>query len=94
MTQNAAKVSVIVYLVLVTLSAVPIFTGEGALSGIFSVVLTLPWIVLISRIIDLIKPAPASSVLIGVVAVMIGAAINSALIYLIMNWITAKSRKN
>ena len=40
------------YLVLLVLSVIPIFTGDDALSGIFAVLLTAPWTTFFARLIE------------------------------------------
>jgi hypothetical protein len=71
-----------VYLILVVLSIIPIFTGDDALSGIFAVALTIPW----SSILSNLLPGPAS-VAMGLLVVAMGAAINAAIIYFVSRWL-------
>ncbi|MCC6355627.1 MAG: hypothetical protein IT577_17195 [Verrucomicrobiae bacterium] len=40
-----------IYLILVLLAVIPIFTGKDALSGIFAVALTAPWNSLLGRLL-------------------------------------------
>ena len=70
----------VIYLVLVLLSIIPIFTGADPLSGIFAVVLTVPWSNLLGSLL------PANTVT-GLLVVVIGAAINAAIIYYLSRWI-------
>ena len=72
----------VIYLILVLLSIIPIFTGDDALSGIFAIVLTVPWSSILSRLL----PGPGS-VAIGLLVVAVGAAINAAIIYFVSRWI-------
>lgn len=77
-----------IYLVLVALAIVPVFTGDDALSGIFAVALTAPWSSLLGRLIS-VNP----SVFIGLVFVAIGTAINAAIIYYVSVWIVTRLAK-
>ena len=61
-----------IYLILVVLAIIPIFTGADPLSGIFALVLTAPWSFLFSSLLS------GGSVIIGLLLVVIGAAINAA----------------
>jgi fructose-specific phosphotransferase system IIC component len=69
-----------VYLILVVVSIIPIFTGDDPLSGIFAVVLTVPWSPLLSR------PLPGN-LFVGLLAVAVGAAINAAILYFVSRWL-------
>ncbi|GIK43639.1 MAG: hypothetical protein BroJett011_74720 [Chloroflexota bacterium] len=71
-----------VYLTLVLLSIIPIFTSNDALSGIFAIVLTIPW----SSILSNLLPG-SGSVAVGLLVVAIGAAINAAIIYFVLRWL-------
>lgn len=75
----------ILYLVLVLLSIIPIFTGNDALSGIFAVLLTQPWTSLLDRLFGL-----ADNMVTGLILVLIGAAINAAIIYYGLRWLVAR----
>ncbi|HRV94364.1 MAG TPA: hypothetical protein P5526_19565 [Anaerolineae bacterium] len=72
---------VIVYLVLVFLSIIPIFIGDDALSGIFAVILTAPWSALLGNLLT------SGSTVAGLLLIMIGAAINAAILYFVSRWI-------
>jgi hypothetical protein len=72
----------VIYLFLVLLSIIPIFTGDDALSGILAIVLTVPW----SSILSSLLPGPGS-VAIGLLVVAVGAAINAAIIYFVSRWV-------
>ena len=79
------KLSIIltaIYVILVVLSIIPIFTGDDALSGIFAVVLTMPWSSLLSSLLP-----GGGSVGIGLLAVVVGAVINAALLYFALRWL-------
>jgi hypothetical protein len=71
-----------VYMILVVLSIIPIFTGNDALSGIFAIVLTIPW----SSILSSLLPG-SGSVAVGLLVVAVGAAINAAIIYFVSRWL-------
>ena len=74
-----------IYLILVLLSIIPIFTGDDALSGIFAIVLTAPWSAILSRLLP-----DSGSVAAGLLVVAVGAAINAAIIYFVSRWIVAR----
>ena len=71
-----------IYLILVVLSIIPIFIGDDALSGIFAIVLTVPW----SSILSSLLPG-SGSVAVGLLVVAVGAAINAAIIYAVSRWL-------
>ena len=77
-----------IYLILVVLSVIPIFTGDDALSGIFAIVLTVPW----SSILSNLLPG-SGSVTVGLVVVTVGAVINAAIIYFVSRWLVGKLAK-
>ena len=76
-----------IYLILVVLAIIPIFTGADPLSGIFALVLTAPGSFLFSSLLS------DGSVLIGLLLVVIGAAINAAIIYFLLRWLVARLAK-
>jgi hypothetical protein len=76
-----------VYAVLGALSFLPVFTGKGALSGAFVVLLGVPWTPLLSRVLDAVAPSPSSGLVPGLVLGAIGIAINVAILYLAARWI-------
>ena len=96
MSQKIPPVLVAIYLIVVLLSAILIFTGDDPLDAIFLVVLTLPWSFLITPLVDAISPSLFENVIIGVLIGLIGAAINAVLLYLISRWIVnrVKGEKN
>lgn len=67
------------YVALVVLAVIPIFTGDDALSGIFAVLLTAPWTMFFAR---LIEPSDGT-IATGIAIVVIGGMINAALIFLV-----------
>lgn len=75
----------IIYLGLVLLSIIPIFTGDDALSGIFAITLTLPWSAILSSLLP-----DSGSVAVGLLAVAVGAAINAAIIYFVARWLVGR----
>lgn len=72
-----------IYVTLVLLSAIPIFTGGDALSGVFAIVLTAPW----SAMLGSLLPGNMMS---GLLVVAVGAAINAAIIYYVSRWLVGK----
>ena len=80
--ENIPIILTAIYLVLVALAIIPIFTGNDALSGIVAVALTMPWNSLLRRLISV-----KASMFIGLVFVAIGAVINAATIYYVSGWI-------
>ncbi|GAB4432591.1 MAG: hypothetical protein Kow0031_13980 [Anaerolineae bacterium] len=74
-----------VYLILVLLGIIPIFSGGDALSGIFAIALTAPWSSLLSSLLP-----GDGSVMVGLLVVVIGAAINAAIIYYVSRWLMGK----
>jgi hypothetical protein len=71
-----------IYLILVVLSIIPIFTGDDPLSGIFAIALTAPW----SSILSSLLPG-SGSVAVGLLIVAMGAAINAAIIFFVSRWL-------
>ncbi|MCB0097152.1 MAG: hypothetical protein KDE50_11540 [Caldilineaceae bacterium] len=71
-----------IYLVLVLLSMIPIFTGGDALSGVFAVMLTQPWVSLFDNLFGL-----SGNMATGLILVIIGALINAAIIYYVLRWL-------
>jgi hypothetical protein len=82
-----------IYATLVVLSVVPILIGNDALNGIFAVVLALPWTKLMSSVADAINPSLANALIAGVVMVLIGGAINTAIIYFVSRWIVRRVKR-
>ena len=74
-----------VYLILVLLSIIPIFTGDDALSGIFAIALTVPWSAILSNLLP-----GSGSVGVGLLVVEVGAAINAAIIYFVTRWLVGQ----
>ena len=72
-----------IYLILVLLSIIPIFTGADPLSGVFAVVLTAPW----SNLLGSLLPA---NLVTGLLVVLIGAAINAAIVYYVSRWLVGR----
>lgn len=84
MIRKLPTILTVIYLLLVFLAIIPIFTGDDALSGIFAIVLTIPW----SSILSNLLPS-FDSVAVGLLLVAIGAAINAAIIYFVSRWLSA-----
>jgi hypothetical protein len=74
------------YAVLGALSVLPVFTGKGALSGIFVVLLGTPWTQLLSRALDAVAPSRSSGLVLGA----IGIAVNVAILYLAARWVVGR----
>jgi hypothetical protein len=74
------------YAVLGALSIVPIFTGDGPLSGIFAVLLGSPWLQLLSSALGTSSPSLAA----GVGLAGIGIAVNAAIVYLVSRWLARR----
>jgi hypothetical protein len=85
-------VIVVVYLVLVLLATISIFTGDDPLDAILLVVLTLPWSFLITPLVDAISPSLFDNVVVGVSVGLVGAGINAVLLYLLLGWIVNRFR--
>lgn len=77
-----------IYLVLVLLGIIPIFTGDDPLSGIFAILLTQPWR---AWLVNLLPSSP--SLLVGVFSVAVGAAINALILYSILRWLVGRFAK-
>ena len=80
--RNLPLILTIIYLILVLLAIVPIFTGDDPLSGIFAVILTTPWSILLGNLIP-----NSDGIVVGLLVVVIGAAINGAIIYFVARWL-------
>ena len=74
----------VIYLVLVLLATIPIFTSSDALSGIFAVFLTAPWLSLLDPLV------PGEGIWRGLLLIAVGAAINAALLFLIVKLIVSR----
>lgn len=77
------------YLALLVLAVIPIFTGDDALSGIFAVLLTAPWTMIFARLIEPSEGAIAT----GIAMVVIGGTINAALTFLVSRFFIRKFGK-
>ena len=84
MLRKLPVILTVIYLILVLLSIIPIFTGDDALSGIFAIVLTVPWSSILSNLFGF------GSVAAGLLVVAIGAAINAAIIYFVSRWLVRR----
>lgn len=74
------------YVALLVLAVIPIFTGHDALSGIFAVLLTAPWTMFLARLIEPSEGTIAT----GIAIVVIGGMINAALIFLFARFFVRK----
>jgi hypothetical protein len=87
MVRKIPVILTVVYLILVLLSIIPIFTGDDPLSSIFAVFLTVPWSFLFGR---LLPGSAFDNLAVGLVLLVIGAAINAAIIYYICRWLVSR----
>lgn len=85
MSRRLPSIITAIYLVLVLVSMIPIFTGGDALSGIFAVVLTQPWVSLFDNLFGL-----SGNMTSGLILVVIGAIINAAIIYYVLRWLVGR----
>lgn len=85
MSRRLPTIVTTIYLVLVLLSIIPIFTGDDPLSGIFAVVLAQPWVSLFDRLLGV-----SGNMDIGLILIVIGAAINAAIIYYVLRWLVGR----
>ena len=82
MKRKLPLILTIIYLVAVVVSAIPIFTGNDALAGIFAVLLTQPWASLLGKFLSLNGGIGSGLLLVG-----IGAVINASIIFLVSKWV-------
>lgn len=85
MLKKIPIIVVTIYLILVVLAVIPIFTGDDALSGIFAIALTVPW----SSILSSLLPG-SGSVGMGLLVVAVGAAINATILYILVRWFAGR----
>ena len=76
-----------VYVVLVIVASIPIFTGNDALSGIFAVALTAPWNSLFEPLVAGEGNGTTGK---GLLLVALGGAVNAALIFFVSRWIIGR----
>lgn len=81
MKKKIPLILAVIYLILVIVSAIPIFTGGDSLSGVFAVILTQPWASFLGKILPL-----ESGMVSGLLMVGIGALINALIIFLVTKW--------
>lgn len=85
MSRRLPTIVTTIYLVLVLLSIIPIFTGDDPLSGVFAVLLTQPWVSLFDNLFGL--PGNLTT---GLILIIIGAIINAAIIYYVLRWLVGR----
>ncbi|MCB0123598.1 MAG: hypothetical protein KDE58_15205 [Caldilineaceae bacterium] len=85
MSRRIPSIVTAIYLVLVVLSIIPIFTGDDALSGIFAVLLTQPWVSLFGNLFG-----SSGNMATGLILIIIGAAINAAILYYVLRWLVGR----
>jgi hypothetical protein len=83
--RNLPVILTAIYLILVVLAIIPIFTGDDPLSGIFAVILAAPWSMLLGNLL------PSGNIAVGLLVVAVGAAINAAIIYFVARWLVRKA---
>lgn len=77
------------YLALLVISVIPIFTGDDALSGVFAVLLAAPWTMLFGSLFE----SSDGSITKGLALISVGGLINAALIFLFSRWLAGKIAK-
>lgn len=82
MARSLPTIVTTIYLVLVLLSIIPIFTGNDPLSGIFAVALAQPWVSLFDNLFGL-----SGNMATGLILIIVGAAINAAILYYLLRWL-------
>lgn len=85
MSRRLPTIVTTIYLVLVLLSIIPIFTGDDPLSGVFAVLLTQPWVSLFDNLFGL-----SGNMAMGLILIIVGAIINAAIIYYILRWLVGR----
>lgn len=97
MAEKVTKIVVMVYLALVHLGIFPLFwEGGGPLSGIFAIILTLPWSVLVHSMIQSMTSFEGNhiaDIAVGLLVIVMGAALNAVLIHILLRWLNSKFRK-
>jgi hypothetical protein len=63
---------------------------DDPLSGIFAIVLGLPWTVLLSRLIDAIAPATSGGLLPGLLVVLVGGSLNTLIVFVVTRWLVGR----
>jgi hypothetical protein len=87
MTRHLPLILTGVYVALFILAVIPIFTGDDALSGIFALLLSAPWSVLLGK---LLPGAATGNLVLRLSLTVIGAALNASLIYFLSRWILGR----
>lgn len=85
MSRRLPAIVTTIYLVLVLLSIIPIFTGDDPLSAVFAVLLTQPWVSLFDNLFGL-----SGNMATGLILILIGAVINAAIIYYVLRWLVGR----
>lgn len=84
----------VIYVVLVLLSLIPVFTGDDPLDAIFFIMLTFPWSFLMNMLVDNINPALFDNIVIPVITGLVAAAVNAVLLYLLASWMGNRFKRN
>ncbi|MGI9017744.1 MAG: hypothetical protein ACR2HR_11690 [Euzebya sp.] len=82
MKQRIPLILVLVYCVVLVLSALPLIGAEDGLAGIFLIITTAPWSLIGFVALDALDPELSQSGL-GYAPILAGAIINGAIAYLI-----------
>lgn len=85
MSHRLPSIVTTIYLVLVLLSIIPILTGDDPLSAVFAVLLTQPWVSLLGGMVG-----QSGNIGVGLIVIIIGAAINAAIIYYVLRWLVGR----
>ncbi len=78
------------YVALLAVAVIPIFTEDDALSGVFAVILAAPWPMLLGKLAGPFEGSLAS----GLALVAVGGLINASLIFLVSRWLVRKLGKD
>lgn len=81
-----------VYLVLVLLAAIPVFSGSDPLDAIFLVLLALPWSFVATIFVDSINPLIFDNIFVGLLVNLVAVSINAALLYFVSRWLIGRFR--
>lgn len=78
--RRAPVIAVLVYLALVVVAVLLILVSDDSLSGVFAVILTLPWSVAVTSFVDA-AGTDVDGAVSGTIGVVVGAAVKAAIIY-------------
>src|SRR5712691_10997273 len=72
---------IVIYLMVVTVAALPVMLGAGKFAGVYVAAVTLPWSLLAVLAIDAIDPKLMDHWYVGASFTVASAALNSAILY-------------